>query len=153
MHSILGTISLTIRIHLVIPVVEHWLEREIAQWINHEGSIWQPITPWANTLATLASENKNTNSPYVDNTIHIRQEEGRKEGRKEGNVFFNETVNTLYSQLYGIRYMVKDHSDSERGSLLLPHGLLFLISSVFFIYASSHRQDSTYHSLCYIMEH
>ena len=25
--------------------------------------------------------------------------------------------------------MVKDHSDSERGNLLLPHGLLFLISS------------------------
>ena len=25
--------------------------------------------------------------------------------------------------------MVKDYSDSERGNLLLPHGLLFLISS------------------------
>ena len=25
--------------------------------------------------------------------------------------------------------MVKDHSDSETGNLLLPHGLLFLISS------------------------
>ena len=25
--------------------------------------------------------------------------------------------------------MIKDHSDSERGNLLLPHGLLFLISS------------------------
>ena len=23
----------------VTPVVEHWLEREIAQWVNHEGSI------------------------------------------------------------------------------------------------------------------
>ena len=23
----------------VAPVVEHWLEREIAQWVHHEGSI------------------------------------------------------------------------------------------------------------------
>ena len=31
--------------------------------------------------------------------------------------------------------MVKDHSDSERGNPLPPHGLLFLINSkVFFIY-------------------
>ena len=25
----------------VTPVVEHWLEREIAQWVHHEGSIRQ----------------------------------------------------------------------------------------------------------------
>ena len=29
----------------VTPVVEHWLEREIAQWVHHEGSIRQPIAP------------------------------------------------------------------------------------------------------------
>ena len=27
----------------VTPVVEHWLEREIAQWVHHEGSIRRPI--------------------------------------------------------------------------------------------------------------
>ena len=31
--------------------------------------------------------------------------------------------------LYSIRHMVKDHSDNERGNPLLPHGLLFPISS------------------------
>ena len=31
--------------------------------------------------------------------------------------------------LYGVGHMVKDHSDSEGGNLLPPHGLLFLISS------------------------
>ena len=36
----------------VTPVVEHWLEREIAQWVHHEGSIEQSITPCANTLTT-----------------------------------------------------------------------------------------------------
>ena len=29
----------------VTPVVEHWLEREIAQWVHHERSIRRPIAP------------------------------------------------------------------------------------------------------------
>ena len=49
--------------------------------------------------------------------------------RKEGNVLFNDTLNTFYLWLYGIRHMVKDHSDSERGKLLTPQWLLFPISS------------------------
>ena len=36
----------------VTSVVEQWLEREIAQWVNYEGSIWQHIAPWANALTT-----------------------------------------------------------------------------------------------------
>ena len=42
-------------------------------------------------------------------------------------------------RLYGVRHMVKDHSDSEKGNPLPPHKLLFPIN----------RQDSTYHGLCY----
>ena len=34
---------------------------------------------------------------------------GNEEGRKE---MFNDALNTFYLQLYGIRLMVKDHSDS-----------------------------------------
>ena len=33
-----------------MPVVEHWLERKIAQWVHYEGSIQQPIVPRADTL-------------------------------------------------------------------------------------------------------
>ena len=33
---------------------------------------------------------------------------------KEGNVIFNNTLNTFYLRLYGVRHMVKDHSDSEK---------------------------------------
>ena len=51
------------------------------------------------------------------------------EGRKEGNVLFNDALNTFYLRLYGVGHMVKDHSDSERGNPLPPHGLLFPISS------------------------
>ena len=48
---------------------------------------------------------------------------------KEGNVLFNDALNTFHLRLYGIRHMVKDHSDSERGNPLPPHGLLFPINS------------------------
>ena len=68
---------------------------------------------------------------------------------KEGSVLFNNTLNTFYLHLYGVRHMVKDHSDSERGNPLLPHGLLFPISSKGSLYASFHRQDNTHHGLCY----
>ena len=52
-----------------------------------------------------------------------------KETRMEGNVLFNDTLNTFYLRLYDVEHMVKDHSDSKRVNLLLPHGLLFPISS------------------------
>ena len=37
----------------VTQVVEHWLEREISQWVHHEGSIERPITPWADSLPRI----------------------------------------------------------------------------------------------------
>ena len=49
-------------------------------------------------------------------------------GRKK-ETLFNDALNTFYLRLYGVRHMVKDHSDSERGNPLPPHGLLFPISS------------------------
>ena len=49
-------------------------------------------------------------------------------GRKE-MFYFNDALNTFYLRLYGVGgHMVKDHSDSERGNLLPPHGLLFSIN-------------------------
>ena len=49
---------------------------------------------------------------------------------KEENVLFNDTLNTFYLWLYGVRHMVKDHSDSERGNPQPPlQGILFPISS------------------------
>ena len=41
--------------------------------------------------------------------------------RKEGNVLFNDALNTFYLRLYGVRHMVKDPSDSDRGNPLQPH--------------------------------
>ena len=59
-------------------------------------------------------------------------------GRKEGNCLFNDALNTFYLWLYGVTHMVKDHSDNDRG-----------LTARVLLYAPSHRQDSTYHGLCY----
>ena len=44
--------------------------------------------------------------------------------KRERNVLFNDALNTFYLRLYGVRHMVKDHSDSEKGNPLPPHRLL-----------------------------
>ena len=65
-------------------------------------------------------------------------------------MFYLATHSTHFIYSYMVsRHMVKDHSDSKKGNLLLPHRLLFPINSKGSLYAPSHRQDSTYHSLCY----
>ena len=51
------------------------------------------------------------------------------EREREKNVLFNDVLNTFYLRLYGVRHMVKDHSDSEKGNLLPPHRLLLSINS------------------------
>ena len=48
---------------------------------------------------------------------------------KEGNVLFNDALNTFLFTLYGVRHMVKDHSDSERGNPLPAYRLLVPIRS------------------------
>ena len=51
--------------------------------------------------------------------------------------------------LYGIRHMVKDHSDSERGNPLPPHGILFPINSKgsFIMY---HPTDRIVHTTAFV---
>ena len=60
-------------------------------------------------------------------------------------MFYLTTNSTHF--IYG--YMVKDHSDSEKGNPLPPHRLLLSITARVLLYAPPHRQDDTYHSLCY----
>ena len=68
--------------------------------------------------------------------------------RKDGNVLFNDPLNTFYLQLYGVRHMVKDHSDRdrEREETCCCHiGYSYRLAARVLLYASSHRQDNTYH--------
>ena len=45
---------------------------------------------------------------------------------KEGNVLFNDALNTFYLWLYGVRHIVKDHSDGVRGNLLPQQGFFYM---------------------------
>ena len=59
----------------------------------------------------------------------------------------------FYLQLYGVRHMVKDHSDRERErereeTCCCHMGYSFRLAARVILYAPSHRQDSTYHDLC-----
>ena len=85
----------------VIPVMEHWLECKIAQWVHHEEMIQWPTAPWSYGL-------------------------------------------------YGVRHMLKDHSDSERRNLLLPYMCYSCwLAARDILHVPSQRQDSTFHRLCY----
>ena len=69
---------------------------------------------------------------------------------KKRNVLFNDTLNTFYLLLYGVRHMIKDHSDREREETHCRHiGYSFRLAARVLLYESSHRQDNTYHGLCY----
>ena len=70
--------------------------------------------------------------------------------RKEGNILFNDALNTFF--IYG--YMA---SDIWLRTILIVRketrchniGYSFRLAARVLLYAPSHRQDSTYHGLCY----
>ena len=53
----------------------------------------------------------------------------RREREREIEMFYLTTLNTFYLRLYGVKHLVKDHSDSEKGNPLPPHRLLLSINS------------------------
>ena len=63
---------------------------------------------------------------YMASDIWLRTILIVRKGR-ERNVLLNDALNTFYLRLYGIRHMVKDHSDSEKGerNVLLNDALNF----------------------------
>ena len=61
-------------------------------------------------------------------TYH-KSERNSAHSERERNVLFNDELNTFYLRLYGVRHMVKDHSDSEKGNPLPPHRLFLSINS------------------------
>ena len=63
--------------------------------------------------------------------------------------YLNDALNTFYLLLYGVRHIVKDHSDSEKGNPLPPHSYSFRLTASVLLYAPSHTQDNRYHGLRY----
>ena len=58
-----------------------------------------------------------------------RERDRERERERERDVLFKDALNTFYLRLYGVRHMVKDHSDSEKRNPLPPHRLLLSINS------------------------
>ena len=67
---------------------------------------------------------------------------------KEANVLFNDAINTFYLRLYGVRHMVKNYSAREE-TRCRHIGYSFRLAARVLLYASSHKQNNTYHGLCY----
>ena len=72
--------------------------------------------------------NKQASLTHSRNQQNNNYEQLRSRER-ERNVLVNDALNTFYLRLYGVRHMVKDHSDSEKGNPLPPHRLLLSINS------------------------
>ena len=113
----------------VTPVVEQWLEREIAQWVHPEGSIRRPIASRANALTT-----------------ELPLAPIKMEGREKNptiNILITKKTTQCYLRLYSVWNMVMDNSHSERVNPL-PRTLFFRL------YTPPYREDNTHHGLCYI---
>ena len=52
---------------------------------------------------------------YMASDIWLRTIQIVSKRERERNVLFNDALNTFYLRLYGVRHMVKNHSDSEKG--------------------------------------
>ena len=71
----------------------------------------------------IPMKDRSDNPSHHEQTLLPRSYISLSLGRKEGMLYFTT------HQTYGVGYMVKDHSDSERRNPLPPLGILFLIHS------------------------
>ena len=63
---------------------------------------------------------------------------------------FNDALNTFYLRLYVVGHMVKEHSNREKETCCHHYmSYSFQLAARDLLYAPSHRQDNTYHSLGY----
>ena len=97
--------------------MEHWLEREIAPWVHHEGSIRRPIAPWANALTVWL-----WNTQIMKEVSHCYTSRGALVGTRNSSMgppwrIDPTTHRTMSERSYR---MVMEYSDNERGKPLLP---------------------------------
>ena len=104
------------------------------------------LTKRLDYLQTLVSQI----SVLLDRPSQVDNERTSDAGERERNVLFNDAPNTFYLRLYGVRHMVKDHSDSEKENRCHHIGYTYRLTARVLLCVPSHRQDNTYHGLCYI---
>ena len=107
------------------------------------------------THSTHFSLKKEGRKCFILNTFYLQlygvrhMVKDHSDSEKEGRVLFNDTLNTFYLRLYGVGHMIKDHLVREE--IHCCHmGYTFQLAARVILYASSHRQNNTYHSLYYI---
>ena len=84
-----------------------------------------------------------------ENTVMMLQTARYKSGRKEGNVLFNDALNTFF--IYGFmasNIWLRTRQIAREETRSCHMGYSFRLAARVLIYASSHQQDNTYHSLC-----
>ena len=91
---------------IIVPWI--WLKNLIGKSLNVKEMLW--ICP---------PQKKTKKNPTWSLCLSLTEL-----GRKEGNVLFNDALNTFYLRLYGIRHMVKDHSDSTKVAHVAAAGFL-----------------------------
>ena len=77
-----------------------------------------------------------------------KKKKEKEEGRKE--MFYLTSYSTHFIYGYGVEHMVKVHSDSKRGNLMLPHMLLFPINSKGSFYMH-HPTDRIAHTTTFVI--
>ena len=109
----------------ITPVVEHWLEREIAQWVHpmkdrsddpshHERTLLpRSYISLLYMLTVLQSYSPtghvNPTSQLFGYGLNDAMTNGRVDSGNEGNVLFNDALDTFNLRLYVVGHMVKDH--------------------------------------------
>ena len=68
-----------------------------------------------------------------------------RERDREKNVLFNDALNTFYLRLYGVRTILIVRKVTRCRHI----GYSYRLTARVLLYAPSHRQDNTYHGLCY----
>ena len=68
---------------------------------------------------------------------------------RERNVLFNDTLNTFYLRLYGVGKWLWTILIVRKETRCRHIGYSYRLTARVLLYAPSHRQDNTYHSLCY----
>ena len=124
----------------VTPVVEHWLEWEIAQWVHPMKDRSDDPSHHERTLYLWATSRSMIGSSQILFPIRERERE----------MFYLTTHSTHF--IYG--YMA---SDIWLRTILIGRketrcrhiGYSYRLTARVLLYAPSHRQDSTYHGLCY----
>ena len=87
--------------------------------------------------------------PNITQTVREKTRCHHFNGRKEGNVLFNNALNILFYSYMASDIWLRTILIVREETCCRHIGYSYRLTARVLLYAPSHRQDSTYHSLCY----